>query len=327
MSGQTRTHETSAVSTRGTFAAWDRPMLWFAIVNAVASIVFIVLAMFDTRDYQGMSFWIKPLKFSLSFVFFATTWSWLIGYLGARARRRSRYFTAVVLVMSTLEMVAITLQAGRGTGSHFNMGTPFDTFIASAMGVGVILIWTGTLLLTTLLWSKPIGDRSITRAIHCGAIVSLIGMAVAVFMVFPTSDQIAGVVDGGELPIIGAHTVGAPDGAPGLFFFGWSLDHGDLRAPHFIGMHALQIIPLFALGLMLLGRRVSPLKSETTRTRLVTIFAVAYLAVVALTTWQALRGQSITSPDAITIGAASAIVGISALAIVAVFISGSRKAS
>jgi hypothetical protein len=54
---------------------------------------------------------------------------------------------------------------------------------------------------------------------------------------------------GRPMPIIAAHTVGAPDGGPGLSGTGWSTEHGDLQLPHFMGLHALQVLPLINFAL------------------------------------------------------------------------------
>lgn len=120
--------------------------------------------------------------------------------------------------------------------------------------------------------------------------------------------------------IAGAHTVGMADGGPGLPVLGWSTVAGDLRIPHFVGMHALQAIPLFLIALELLSRWATVLRDVVVRTRLVVVAAAAYSAVVAVVTWQALRGQSIVQPDAATValGAGIALLALGSAAVVVI---------
>ena len=75
----------------------------------------------------------------------------------------------------------------------------------------------------------------------------------------------------------------------------WSSAGGDLRVPHFVGMHALQLLPLAAL---LLGRGLRT--RQRLAASLTRILGYAYLGITLTTLVQALRGQPVLMPDAIT---------------------------
>ena len=79
------------------------------------------------------------------------------------------------------------------------------------------------------------------------------------------------------------HAVGVPEGSAGLPVVNWSTEGGDLRVAHFLGLHGLQAIPLFAL----LHERFRP-ASATIATF---IFALVYTAAFTGTFIQALYGR------------------------------------
>jgi hypothetical protein len=83
-------------------------------------------------------------------------------------------------------------------------------------------------------------------ALRLGLLITVLGAATGGLMVRPTPAQLDQARVTHQMPISGAHTVGAPDGGPGMPGTGWSREHGDLRVPHFVGLHALQILPMFA---------------------------------------------------------------------------------
>jgi hypothetical protein len=76
---------------------------------------------------------------------------------------------------------------------------------------------------------------------------------------------------------------------------GWSREHGDLRVPHFIGLHAVQALALVAVGLSRWRR------PEAVRVRVLLAAAASYAALFLVVLWEALRGQSIVRPDATAI--------------------------
>jgi hypothetical protein len=193
-----------------------------------------------------------------------------------------------------LEFVIIALQAYRGTTSHFNFSTPLNSVLFVIMGVAIVAQTFISIAVAIAFWRQRFEDPAMGLALRLGMIITIIGALIAGFMTHPTAAQLAAAGHG--MPIMGAHTVGAPDGGPGLSGTGWSTEHGDLRIPHFIGLHALQVLPLIAF--VMRRRRLS---SET-RVRLTLTAAGSYFTLVVLLLVQALRGQPILRPDALTFG-------------------------
>ena len=99
--------------------------------------------------------------------------------------------------------------------------------------------------------------------------------------------------------LVGQHGVGAPDG-DGMAITNWSTVGGDLRVPHFIGLHSIQVFVLAVVLLSALAARIGWLRSERVRTELIGVVIPGYTGLFIITTWQALRGQSLVHPDAAT---------------------------
>lgn len=273
--------------------AWHRPLMTVAAFMVVSTIVCLIGLLVDPRQVLGADTWLKPLKFSLSILLYSVTWAWLIAHL-PRWRRIAHTAGTVIAVALIVEQVAIVGAAAAGTTSHFNVSTGFAAAIWGVMAVSITVLYVGTFLTTFAVFFLRLPTASTTFAVRAGAVIALVGMGLAYLMTGPTASQLHDFQG-----IAGAHTVGLPDGGPGLPLLGWSTVGGDLRIPHFIGMHALQLLPLFAIALGWAGRHWRALADDRVRLRLVVVATVAYGAVVALVTAQALAGQSIVRPDGV----------------------------
>ncbi len=286
-----------------------RPLFLLAAAMAVTAVIALVGLFVDDRTITGLPLWDKPLKFAISIGIYSLTFGWLIGQL-RRGRRVAWWAGTVAAVFLAVEMVIIVGQALRYTTSHFNVGTPLDAALWRVMGNSIALVWAATLVISVLLFANPGPDRARNLAIRAGAVISMIGMALGFLMAIPSAAQT-------RSGIVGAHTVGLDDGGPGLPLLGWSTVGGDLRIPHFVGMHALQLLPLLLIVLEVLSRRIVVLTDGAVRARLMWLATAGYAAIVGLVTWQALRGQSIVRPDALTLTALAAIlIGVAIPAVI-----------
>lgn len=203
----------------------------------------------DPRLITGAPAWLKPLKFAISTAVYSLTLAWVFGYLPAwiRTRRVVGRTTAFVLA---LEVLVIDLQAWRGTTSHFNVSTPLDAALFAFMGIGILVQTLASVAVAVALWRQPFADAVMGWALRWGMTLTIVGAFVgAVMTAGPTPGQLADARATGRMPVVGAHTVGGPDGGPGLPVTGWSTRHGDLRVPHFVGLHAMQVLPLVAWAL------------------------------------------------------------------------------
>jgi hypothetical protein len=256
----------------------------------------IVGLLVDPRVITGAPAWLKPAKFAVSTAIYMLTLAWIFTLLPdwPRTRRIVGWATAVIFV---LEVAIIDTQAWRGTTSHFNVGTVLDTVLFSIMGSAIVLQTLISITVAVALWRQQFDDRALGWALRLGMLITIIGASTGGLMTRPTAAQLEEARATGRIAIAGAHTVGAPDGGPGLPGTGWSVEHGDVRIPHFVGLHAMQMLPLLALALR--RRRVA----EIGRARVMLVAAASYATLFGLLLWQALRGESLVQPDGATISA------------------------
>ncbi|MEV6712439.1 hypothetical protein AB0M48_10385 [Lentzea sp. NPDC051208] len=253
--------------------------------------------LFDERMMVNSPIWLKPFKFAVSLALYAFTLAWLLTYL-KRFQRVGWWAGTVLAAAGALEMVVIVGQVVRGKRSHFNFETPLDGALFSIMGATIVVLWVTHAIVAILLWRTKIENEALSWSIRLGLVISFLGLGVGFLMTQPKPGQ---ALDGGTL---GSHTIGAPDGGAYMAITGWSTEHGDLRVGHFVGMHALQVLPVL---IALLGDRANA--------KLAWVASGSFLGIFLLVTWQALRGQALLQPDGTTLLALAGIIGATALGV------------
>ena len=133
--------------------------------------------------------------------------------------------------MAIGEVTYIAFRASRGEASHFNETTTIAVLLYAAMGVGAT-----TLSLVT----GFIGWR-ILKSAPASALAFATGLGFILA-------GIMALLFGGYMSQHGGHWVGGDlNDATGLPFFHWSTTGGDLRVPHFFGLHIMQALEASSL--------------------------------------------------------------------------------
>jgi hypothetical protein len=282
---------------RGTLRSTPLTVVGLLMLAALAASVVGLIV--DPRIITGAPAWLKPAKFAISIAIYVFTLEWIFTQVPAwtRTRRVVSWVSAIVFV---LELAIIDLQAWRGTTSHFNVGTPLDAVLFATMGAAIVVQTVTSVAVAVALWRERFTDRAIGWALRLGVTMTIVGAFSGGLMTRPTEAQLTAARAGARITIAGAHTVGAPDGGRGIPGTGWSRDHGDLRVPHFVGLHAMQVLPLVALLL----RRTR--LAERTRVRVTVTTGLSYAGLFLLLMWQAFAGESVVTPGAVTMSALAA---------------------
>ncbi|WP_344868020.1 hypothetical protein [Amycolatopsis ultiminotia] len=292
------------------FRTLHRPLMVLAAVMAVLLVVSAVGLLVDDRTLVNAPIWAKPFKFAVSVGMYAGTLAWLLSLL-RRGRRVGWWLGTVFAVGIGMDMALLVWQViFRARTLHFNVETPTDRQINNFIATGAFTAWGATAAVVVLLLWQRLPDRALVSALRWGTALAATGMGLALLMFSATPSQKALYAQGIKPPTSGGHTVGLADGGPGLPLLGWSTVGGDLRIPHFVGIHAIQVVPLVAFALLALSRRYPVLSSDVVRRRLVWTTAAGYAGTLAIVTWQALRGQSIVRPDFWTLAAVAGLLAV-----------------
>lgn len=234
-----------------------------AVAQTVLFVAFLVGIVIDPRTVGGDPVWLKPATFAASIAIFTATLGWIGTYLPVDDRFL-RTVSIGVAVAAVVEIALIGGQAGRGVESHFNDSTTLDLSIYVIMGVTIVAM---TLLVGWLLvrsWGRSFDvEPAFAWGIRLGILLFVLGALEGAAMVaFETSSFGAG----GTVPVVG-----------------WTVS-GDFRVAHFVGLHALQVLPIGGYLAAVAGER-GLLERPT---RVVALFGGSYALLFLVAFGQAL---------------------------------------
>jgi hypothetical protein len=251
---------------------WEPRLAAAGIAMVLLAVPTLLAYAIDPRLFNGDNVWLKPLKFEISIAIYLFSFALLLP-LTSEAFQRSRLgrFTVwPVIGLLFFELAYIAWRASRGEASHYNRDGLAAILLYAAMGIAAVLF---TAASGVLAYGLARADAAPLPAILRRSLILGLGLTAGL-----------GILSGAVLSGAGGHTVGTPPASAAVIpFFGWSLSVGDLRPAHFLALHAMQILPGFAL--------LASLLRPAAALRAIDAFALAYACVTAAALIAALNAR------------------------------------
>jgi hypothetical protein len=235
-------------------------LFYYGLLCLFASFIFLILTKYTTTQVFNVNAWYKPFKFAFSTFLFSWAMAWYCYYL---PNFNTNLFNWTVVILLGFEIFYIAFQASKGQLSHYNVSTPVYSTLYSlmALAASAVTLYTAYVGFLFFKYDFPNLSNDYLWAIRLGIIL---------FVIF----SFEGFAMGSRLN----HSVGAWNDNSNWFILGWSKTVGDLRVSHFIGMHALQLLPMLSFYVL-------------KNTKLTIGIAVVYGLLALVTLIQALQGK------------------------------------
>jgi hypothetical protein len=204
-------------------------LFWMGWIHFVMFFFCLGLLSFNHNLIGGESAWAKPARYYLSSSISIWTFGWFIFHINSK--RQIKLFSWLIAMTLFIETTVILIQSYRGVPSHFNTSDPFNSMMNGLL-FSVMLIFLITISYLTLIFFKQ-KKMPISQHYTWGLRMGLLN-----FVIF----SISGIIMFAKM----THCIGGIENGEGMALFNWSHKHGDLRIAHFMGVHALQIIPLLS---------------------------------------------------------------------------------
>jgi len=241
-------------------------LFYFGLLCVMISIVSLVLTKTASTQVHGVNAWFKPFKFAVSIGLFSWTMAWYCHYL---SDFNVTPFNWTVITLFGFELIYIIFQASKGQLSHFNNSTPTYSLLYSLMGVIAVIVTLYTAYIGLLFFTQSFPNLP-------SSYVWSIRLGILIFVIFS--------FEGGLMGSRMNHSVGAINDNSNWWIIGWSKTVGDLRVSHFIGMHALQLLPLLSFYVF-------------KNTRITIIISIFYGLLATTTLVQALNGKPLITQN------------------------------